>query len=63
MSEFRVVRFTTNEVHAVFTEHSEAVAVARDLAQQHREPFAVRGVLQYDNELLACINHRWRAKP
>ena len=57
---FRIIRFTTGEIFAAFTEHAEAVAAARDLARLHGEPFAIRAALQYDAELMTCINGRPR---
>lgn len=57
---YRIVRFSTNETFAAFSEHAEAIAAARDLAKLHGEPFAIRAALQYDAELLTLINSRPR---
>jgi hypothetical protein len=57
---YRVIRFSTNETLAAFTDHAEAIAAARDLARLHGEPFAIRAALQYDNELLTIIGGKAR---
>ena len=44
---FRIVRFSTGETFAAFTEHAEAVAAARDLAKLHGEPFAIHAALTF----------------